>query len=167
MDWYVAQLKPNGLVRARRNLERLGHGVWMPVLETEKRTARGPVKTRVPVFPGYLFVQFDAAVPGWGAINNTFGVARLICAGRETPLALPGGFVQELRKRCDAEDCILPPRELQPGEAVTLISGPFAGLVAQVIDMKPDGRVGLLLEMLGGHVRSTVDLRAVARADLR
>ncbi|MBT8460794.1 MAG: hypothetical protein KJN60_14080 [Boseongicola sp.] len=74
-NWFVAQLKPNGLSMAQRNLERQAFAHFSPQrLETVRRSNGAKTAPR-PLLPGYPFVQFDPKQAGWTAINATRGIA--------------------------------------------------------------------------------------------
>jgi transcriptional antiterminator RfaH len=84
-NWFVAQLKPNGLTLACRNLDRQGFAAFVP---KRVETVAGKSRHR-PLFPGYLFVQFDPARHGRQAVNSTRGITRLLLNDPRAPSPLP------------------------------------------------------------------------------
>lgn len=161
LPWYVAQLKPNGFVKARQNLLRQGFQVFMPMREVTIRHARSECRSLRPMFLGYLFVSFDPNVTQWRCINSTFGVSRLISVRTDLPQAAPVALMREMFARCDEDDTVLPPEHLRQGDAVQILNGPFAGLLAEVDTMTDGDRVALLLEVMGRRTRAEC-----ARTDL-
>ncbi len=171
--WYLAQFKPNCHRIAERNLLRQGFGTFLPLVE-ETRRVRGRFVTRLqPLFSGYLMVSLEKRKGGWGAINSTYGVSRLVTLGPE-PTPVPGELVRALMQRCDSDGKLLAPnvdelddpdtRGLHPGDQVQLIKGPFADFVATVDSLAPDRRVWVLMELMGSQTRvavPTAHLRAV------
>jgi transcriptional antiterminator RfaH len=155
VDWFLAQLKPNSGQIAARNLLRQGFPTFMPMEDVTRRQRGKFIRVPRPLFPGYLFVSFDANASHWRAINSTHGVTRLVSFGRE-PAPVPQEIVSELMRRCDSSGKLLPPKVLQPGDQVRLTSGPFANFVAEVEKIAPDQRVWVLMEMMGGQVRVAV-----------
>ena len=154
--WFLVQVKPNCDAVAERNLDRQGFATFLP-REDVTRELRGRFVTRRrPVFPGYLFVSFDPAQGLWRKINATYGVARLVSFGAE-PAAVPDGLVAELQARCSQAGVLLPPEHLQIGDAVVLTRGPFANFAAEVVDLAPDQRVWVLLDVMGAERRVAVD----------
>jgi len=147
--WYLAQLRPNGLAMALRNLARQGFALFCPMhAATAKR--RGHYRqTWKPLFPGYLFVGFEPASAPWRAINSTYGVSRLVNFGARAPRPVPEGLITGLRMRCDEDGHLLPPETLSPGDSVRILSGPFADFVTTVDHIAPDQRVWVLLDLLG------------------
>ena len=161
LPWYVAQLKPNGFQKARQNLMRQGYACFMPMRETIIRKARSERCCLRPLFPGYLFIGFDPASTQWRAINNTLGVNRLICARADLPQAVPQGMMWEMFNRCREDDVLRPAVDLSVGDAVRVVSGPFAGVLAEVDQVSNQARVALLLDLMGRATRAEF-----ARADL-
>ena len=153
--WFLAQLKPNCATIAEKNLKRQGFQTFLP-LEEETRERNGRFFTALrPVFPGYIFVAFDVAHGLWRTVNSTHGITRLVSFGKE-PAAVPTDLISQLLQRCDAQGKLLPPKLLEPGDHVTLTSGPFAKFAAVVERIEPDRRVWVLMEMMGGQTRVAV-----------
>ncbi|KHQ50178.1 transcription termination/antitermination protein NusG [Mameliella alba] len=150
--WFVAQLKPGGLTRARDNLRRQGFEVFCP-----ERVVRGGPGTRPgrrPLFPGYLFVRFTPSGSGWRAINGTRGVTRLLLSDPRRPVPLPDPLIQGLQERCDATDLLQgPENDLTPGDRVRILSGPFADLVTRIECLSDSERIGVLVEIMGRSAR--------------
>lgn len=154
-SWFLAQLKPNCANIADKNLKRQGFQTFLP-LEEETRQRNGKfVTTNRPMFPGYIFVSFDAAHGLWRTVNSTYGITRLVSFGKQ-PTAVPLDLVSQLMLRCDTKGKLLPPKLLKPGDQVTLTTGPFADFVAEVEKIAPDRRVWVLMEIMGGQTRVAV-----------
>lgn len=98
------------------------------------------------LFPGYLFVRFAVERDRWRSIFGTFGVTRLICAG-DTPLAVPSDVMDEVMS-----GALFTQGALTRGQRVRIVSGPFAGLTASLMQLGSAGRVRVLLSILGGEI---------------
>lgn len=154
-SWFLAQLKPNCAAIADRNLTRQGFQTFLPQEETTlPRNGKFMTALR-PLFPGYIFVAFDAARGMWRTINATYGITRLVSFGQE-PAVVPSDLVTQLRLRCDAQGKLLPPLRLKPGDQVMLTKGPFAHFVAEVETIAADRRVWVLMDIMGGQTRVAV-----------
>lgn len=162
--WYVAQLRPNMLHMALRGLNRQGFDVFLPKLPSNPRRTSGVDLPWVPLFPGYVFVSFDPARPGWRAINSTRGVTRLVGFGTEGPRPVPPGLIKDLQLRCNENGLLTPPEALGPGDRVRLLRGPFADFVATIEAVTPDRRVWFLLDLLGRRTRVGVVPEDLVRA---
>ena len=155
-SWFLAQLKPNSVKIADRNLKRQGFRTFLPMEETTKRSRSKFVTTEQPMFPGYIFVAFDVRKGGWRAINSTNGVTRLVSFGND-PAAVPREIVAQLMMRCDIHGKLLPPDTFSPGEEVVFTQGPFANLVAEIEGAAPERRVWVLMDIMGNQTRVAVE----------
>lgn len=150
-NWFAAQLKPNALRIALRNLDRQGFVTLAPHLIAVRRQAQKVIRRAEPVFPGYVFVRFDPSRPGWQAINGTQGVARLVTGDSRAPRPLPRDFMAAFLARCDADGLFAPAAALEIGDRVEMTDGPFAALVGRIVGMDRDGRMRVMMEILGGE----------------
>lgn len=151
-NWFVAQLKPNGLALAQRNLVRQKFETFVPERMENRRSAM----VRRPLFPGYLFVRFDPTRHGWQAINSTRGVTRLLLNDPRRPAPLPAQFMGGLIARCDDKGLVLPPETFAAGDRIRVIAGPFAELVTTVDSLDKDDRLRVLIDLMGQKVRTSI-----------
>lgn len=154
-SWYLAQLKPNSAKIAERHLKRQGFQTFLPHETTTLRKGGKFVTVERPLFPGYIFVQFDPAQSPWRAINATQGITRLVSFG-STPSPIPNDLMSDLLKRADATGTDDPEVLFEAGQSVTISSGPFSEFVAQIEELAPDRRVWVLLDIMGGATRVAV-----------
>ena len=153
--WYLIQFKPNAHRLAQRNLKRQDFEVFLPMQEITRRKASRFVSELRPLFPGYMFVGVDSRSAPWRTINSTIGVSRLVSFdGTPKPLPLP--LISSLMSRCDASGTLLPPKTLNVGDAVDVLSGPFANFVATVEKVDAQQRIWLLIEFMGQGARINV-----------
>ncbi len=66
-------------------------------------------------------------------------------------------------QRCDSSGKLLPLEIVQPGDQVTLTSGPFANFVGEVEMIAPGRRVWVLMDILGGQTRTAVSADQLRR----
>jgi transcriptional antiterminator RfaH len=159
--WFLAQLKPNGFERAKINLARQDFGSFMPVQEISQRR-RGRLSTAIhPLFPGYLFVQIPPSRRDWRAINNTYGISRLVALQNGHPTEVPSDLMLALRARTDFNGRLQAPDNLVAGKQVRIIDGPFAQHIAEIEAVVPGDRVVLLMQLMGRLVRAKVKPEAL------
>ncbi len=155
LSWFLVHCKPNAAYLARQNLKNQDFGVFLPLQKITKRKAK-QFQTRLhPLFPGYLFVQLDPLAGHWRKINNTRGVARLVQLGAE-PRPVPDTVITALLERCDADHVLQDPGILEVGTEARISEGPLSGFVAKIIEIEPDSRVHLLLDIMGQITHITV-----------
>jgi len=154
-NWFLAQVKPNCSQIARRNLKRQGYQTFLPLEDVTQQRKGRFITTKRPLFPGYIFVAFDAARGLWRTVNATYGITSLVSFG-SAPSPVPHEIVSHLMDRCGVDDTLLPPDLLQPGDSVLLTRGAFANFVAEVEMIDPDSRVWVLMDIMGGQTRVKV-----------
>ena len=155
--WYVAQTHPRKELFAIEHLNRQGYATFFPRFRFNQTRRQRCDTILKPVFPGYVFMAFDASSPGWTAINSTRGVRCLISSGFGRPQPVPATAMDLIRKRCRGEIMLQLLDELQPGDLVQINTGPLANRVARVESFAEGERVALLFEIMGTEQIITVD----------
>ncbi len=148
--WYVAATEPRKEWLAVLNLEQQSFRSLCPRFHKVRRHARRMETVLAPLFPGYVFVSFDVDNDQWSSINGTLGVRRLIRFGPTRPQPMPDAAMIQLLGRCRDGIMIRLIDDIQAGDAVRIISGPFADQLAKVESLDDKGRVRVLLDILGG-----------------
>lgn len=155
--WFAVALLPHADAQAKAHLLRQGFEVFAPTLLRTVRHAR-QFRTKVaPLFPGYLFVNVDIAEARWRSVNGTRGVRSIVSAG-DRPLPVPDSVIAALRP--DETK----PVPLEPGTELEVVSGPFAGLLAQLERLDGGSRVAVLMQLIGGYVSVTLPLETIRAA---
>jgi len=159
--WYVVQTRPRQESRAGAHLGRQGFHVFLPTcLRTVRR--RGQFRTsEEPLFPRYLFTRFSVRLSRWRCINSTLGVAKLITAN-DRPLPVPDEVVDGLISDALAGNATV--ERFAVGDPIRLTRGPFSGLTGQLAQLDTDGRVRVLLSIMGGEVPMIVQVNALEPA---
>ena len=159
--WYLVHCKPNGEQLALRNLENQDFPAFLPLQKLTRRKGTA-FQTRLrPLFPGYMFVAQDPTAGQWRQINNTRGVARLVRLGAEaTPV--PQTIMHQLFARCDATGVFQQSANLVAGDDAKITHGPFTGAIAKIIEIDPNQRVHLLLDLMGQISTLTINAAGVA-----
>jgi transcriptional antiterminator RfaH len=148
--WYAVQTQPHSEGRACSHLERQGFRIFFPRIRKTVRHSRQARVTLAPLFPGYLFLQFDG-MNRWRSVNGTRGVVRILCQGDE-PQPVPSGIVDALRARFDGDGIVNDTPEFKIGQDVRVAEGPFEDLVGTLEQFDGAGRVRVLLNLLGRSV---------------
>lgn len=149
LAWFCVKAKPRQEAVAVRNLRALGPVEL--VFPRVRRTRRGHEKNREvvePLFPGYLFLRYDAAELN-GSVRSTRGVLHLV-AKNGLPVTVDQKVIDELLAL--GPDAILSAldEELQIGAKVRIVRGIFAGSEGEVLRLAtPEKRIAVLLSLLG------------------
>ena len=147
-EWFILQFKPNAHHKAVKNLNRQGFETFLPLHDTTLRKLSRFINTSKPLFPGYMFVKFDQTKSEWYKINNTYGVSRLVTFSSILK-SIPTSFVDSLMKRYDLSGKLLPVKELEKGDKVTILKGPFANFIATVETYEAEQRIWILMDLMG------------------
>jgi transcriptional antiterminator RfaH len=163
--WYLAQLKPNSLAIALRNLERQRVSVFAPMETRTTRRAGRFITREAPVFPGYVFVQIDQDTCTMRSINGTRGISRLVALGPE-PAIVPDAVMATLFRRYAEETSEPPAPRFAPGDSVEIIEGPLSDFSARIDALAPNDRVIVLLDLMGRLSRVTLDAKQVKLSEV-
>ena len=165
--WYVVRVHPGQERVAATHLEQQAYGAFVPTYTPDGKTKTGKGRTRLPLFPGYIFAMFDIAFDRWQPINSTRGVMHLLPLNRETPLPIPTEFVERIMARVEAGD--FEPEELEDilsiytkGQEVQIVGGPLAGFPGTVAKRRGKA-LELLVLIFGRATPATVSVEDVAR----
>lgn len=155
LRWYVVQTIVRNESRADHHLRAQGFETFYPRVHRTVRHARKLRTVLSPAFPGYIFTRFDLARTRWRSVNGTFGVSRLIMAN-DKPAPVPRGLVETLVQYMDERGVAHFERDLVVGQSVRIKDGPLAQAVGKLIRLDANGRVRVLLEIMGGQVETGV-----------
>ncbi len=114
------------------------------------------------VFPGYIMVRMQLTDESWHAVRNTPGVTGFVSSGT-TPVPLEPEEVERIQTQMAQEEP-RPRIDVEVGENVRVISGPFDGFIGTVdeIDVK-QGKLHVLVNMFGRETPVELDFTQVEK----
>jgi transcriptional antiterminator RfaH len=162
-QWYVVNTKAREEPKASFNLKRQGFNAYLPQYKRTRRHARRIDTVLAPLFPKYLFVEFDLDLERWSSINSTAGVKKLIMFG-SLPATLPSELVEEIRTREDVEGVVSLNQylKIKQGDQVTINSGAFSEHSGIFECQDDDKRIIILLKLMGRDVRVRLASSAIS-----
>ena len=155
--WYLVQFKPNSYRLAKRNLQQQGFEIFLPMQQITRRKVCRFVNDQKPLFPGYMFVSVNSELAPWRTINSTIGVSKLVSFTDE-PKPLPLQLVSGLMLRFGESGALLSPKNLNEGDSVQMLTGPFANFIAAVDTIDPEQRIWVLMDFMGQKTRMQVSV---------
>lgn len=164
--WHVVQSEPRREFLAKMNIvDKLKLDVFFPIEEVRRSIGRRSADVVAPMFPGYLFVEFDPAVTQWRKVNELRGVMRLLCEG-DRPIPVPGLEIDRLRDKANADGLIVEPEKAMAGmgEWVRIMQGAFAqfsGPLAEPLYPR-DNNAYVRLHLLGREMVVRVEAEHVS-----
>lgn len=128
MHWFAIQTRPNAETAAESQLRALPIETLLPLAHRSVRHAtRAPRLVLRPLFPGYLFARFCAAV-SLRAVKYSRGVLRVLGGASDRPWPVDDAIVAAIRERLGPEGCVeLVERPFGAGDPVRITAGPLAG----------------------------------------
>jgi transcription elongation factor/antiterminator RfaH len=158
--WYAVHTLPRREFGARAQLEAQSYTIYLPCHLRTVRHARKLKTINAPFFPRYLFVRLDLSRDRWRSINGTFGVAGIIMEG-EQPMPVALGIVEALQAGLDSDSEAARNGDLQTGQQVEVMVGPFASLVGKLESFDGRARVRILLQIMGANTPVSLNRGAV------
>jgi transcriptional antiterminator RfaH len=157
--WYVVRTHSRAETKAQANLLAQGYEGYLPLCRRWVKHARRREVVQRPLFPGYLFVQFDIEHTRWRSIMSTIGVVHLICQG-DLPTRVAEGAVETIKTAEEDGffDFTRAVAQLQPGDKIRVVSGPFASMIGKLQSAGSNDRIRVLLEILGRHAPTELSL---------
>jgi transcriptional antiterminator RfaH len=150
--WWLAHTKPRQEKALARQLAASDLSFYLPCTAHRVR-ARGRVRTsRLPLFPGYLFVRVSEADRGRVFAGNR--VARL------TPVADQDRLwadLRQVRQLLDLGQPVTPEDRLEPGTIVTVRTGPLAGMTGTVLRAASGYKFVVRVDLIQRGVSVVVD----------
>jgi len=150
-NWYALRIKPHKERAVDEQLRSWDILTYLPMVRVKPKNPRAAKQK--PYFPGYLFVRTDLDIVGANTMNWMPGTLGLVSFGG-IPATVPENLIHELQQRLTqieaAGGLIL--ADLEPGDKVRIVEGPFAGYEA-IFDMRVPGkdRVQVLLSFLSQY----------------
>ena len=151
-DWYVLQYKPNSQIISQQNLKRQKFNTFLPLEEVKKYKFGKISKQLKPLFPGYMFVEFNKQDLSWTKINSTIGVSKLLTTNRELN-PVNENLMRELIQRCDNLGKLLPAKNLQKGDSIKVINSPFTKFITTIEQIDSKDRIWILMNIMGRKSR--------------
>ncbi len=163
--WYAVCCKPRQETIAQENLQRQNYRVYLPRLQTRKRRNGKWIEVIEALFPGYLFIWLNPHAQSTAPVRSTRGAIGLLRFGAQ-PARVPEEIIATIRQREDAATGMHQDNRPQfsRGEAIKLVEGSLSGMEGIFSQQDSQGRVIVLLELLGKINRVTVQRDWIAKA---
>ncbi len=165
MEWYLVRTKPGKERWVQDQLIAILPEVFLPLLEARTPRWGKLAWSIVPLFPCYIFAQFDLN-QRYFDVKYMPGVQGIVSAGSD-PLAVPIQVVEEIKQRGVDGVVKIEPREFDNGERVRVVDGPFRGFEA-IFERYLSGaeRVAILLSAVEANgLRVVLSSSAVVKSD--
>ncbi len=164
--WYAVYTRPREENRAESNLRAWGLTTFMPKVKGNRFnpfTTR-PLDTIEPLFPRYLFANFDAATL-LHKVTFTRGVRSVVGFG-SSPTSVNEEVIGQIRSQTDVNGVVVFDNEIKNGDKVTIRVGPFQNLcgTAERYDQDLD-KLLILLSSVSYQGRLLINRSFVRKAE--
>ena len=155
--WTAVMTKPRCEKAFARYCEGFKVASFLPLRRRVERYQRRTVTTWLPMFPGYVFVQYDPARPA--ELVNSHKVLHILDVGPTAEAVLVEELrgLQRMEQLARTEEIEVMP-EIIPGQAVRITGGPMHGVTGIVERRVGSVRVTVNVEILGQSVAIEMDL---------
>lgn len=154
-QWYAVQVKTRWEGSTAALLGGKGYRTFLPTHLVEKLWGQGTSKgTSAPLFPGYVFCQFDASVRL--PILMTPGVIAVVGTGR-VPVPVEDSEIEAIQRVASSGLQAKPWPYLEVGEQVRIQGGPLSGLQGILTSFKGVSRVIVSISLLSRSVAVEID----------
>jgi transcriptional antiterminator RfaH len=149
LAWYVIQTKPKKEEEAKSYLSTKGLEIFNPLIENFVIRNGAVSKEYRPLFPSYIFGQFDLEkdypLVRWGR-----GVKRVLGLGGGYPTPVSEEVIEVIRRRTDTRGIVRKSYHFEANDRVRIKSGPLKDLLGIFERWVSDSdRVRILLNMIG------------------
>ncbi|MFA6338519.1 MAG: transcription termination/antitermination protein NusG [Candidatus Paceibacterota bacterium] len=136
--------------------------VLVPIEKKIKIKGGKRVEEEEKIYPGYILVDMVVTDDSWYVVRNTPRVTGFVGSG-VYPVPLDQKEVDELFKRMSS-DIIKHKIDLQPGDSVIIVDGPFKELEGKVDGVDEErGKVKVLVSMFGRETPVELDFLQVKK----
>jgi transcriptional antiterminator NusG len=167
--WYAVQVASGCEKRVKANLEQRIHTLDVatrilqveipktPIVKIRKDGSR--LHGEEKVFPGYVLIRMVMDDEAWQVVKNTPHVINFVGSeqkrhygrgrGHVQPLPLAYGEVERIFKQAEEQEPVVK-IEMQTGDKIMVLSGPFKDFEGEVIEVSPErSKLKALLSIFG------------------
>jgi transcription antitermination factor NusG len=163
--WHVLWTHSNCEDLVGGQLAAAGFHPFVPRVESWARRNGSRRAVRVPLFPGYVFLNDALDKVRHVEVRKARGVVAVLGEGWERPAVVPDGEIEAIRKLADARVPAFLHPYLKEGRRVRIAAGPLAGVEGVLLRVRPDkGLLVLSVELLQRSVAVEVDCTQVVAA---
>ena len=155
MNWFVIHTKPRQEGMAQTNLRREGIETFLPKLRRRRTIRRVRRWVTGPLFPNYLFAQFEFGTSG-RLVKYANGIINIVSFGGK-PAPVDDAIIRAIQSHCEENVVTIQPPEFRAGDTVEIQEGPLRGLKGIFErELSDSERVVILLQSIAAAARVEV-----------
>ncbi len=181
--WYAVQVASGCEKRVKTNLEQRIHTLDVadrilqvqipqtPTVKIKKDGSRQQVKEKV--FPGYILIEMMLDDEAWQVVKSTPHIINFVGAeqkrrygrgrGHVKPLPLSNAEVERIFKQAEEEEVVVK-IDLQVGDQILVLSGPFKDFEGEVVEVFPErNKLKALLSIFGRDTPVELEINQIEK----
>ena len=181
--WYAVQVASGCEKRVKTNLEQRIHTLNVadrilqvqipqtPTVKIKKDGSRQQVKEKV--FPGYILIEMMLDDEAWQVVKSTPHIINFVGAeqkrrygrgrGHVKPLPLSNAEVERIFKQAEEEEVVVK-IDLQVGDQILVLSGPFKDFEGEVVEVFPErNKLKALLSIFGRDTPVELEINQIEK----
>jgi transcription antitermination factor NusG len=152
--WYALYVRSRHEKIVHAQLQAKQHQVFLPLYRNRRRQAERWRVSSLPLFPGYVFCQFDLSLRS--SVMSTSGVIDVVRVGTE-PAQIDQCEIEAIQLVVDSPLAAEPYGDLVKGDRVTMTEGPLKGLSGTLKEVRSSLRLVVSVELLCRSVLVEID----------
>jgi len=164
--WYVLHTKSKFENVVYQGLTKKKKEVFLPTIRKRSRRQDRRLYLQQPLFPGYLFVKISVSPAERLDVLKTAGVVNLI-GNRDMPIPVKAEIIESLKIIVLANEQVETVNCLSEGDAVRVVSGPFAGVLGIFVKYQSAERVVVNIDAMGRAASINVSAEDVEPLSLK
>lgn len=147
-NWYVWYTKPRAEKKVRDRLLTKGIEVLLPLRKELRQWSDRKKWVESPLFNGYIFTYLSQRE--WDGVSFTEGMLTYVrCEGK--PAVIRQNQIEQIKRLAGLADGyeLVEDIDIQPGEIVEVVAGPFTGMQGEMISFKGNHKLAVRFEQLG------------------
>jgi transcription antitermination factor NusG len=162
LNWFAIQCRALYESRVSDRLRDLSITEFWPNYPVKSRWSDRNVVLARPLFPCYVFGQFDL-ISDWAAIMRLPGVVRILGTYIE-PQSISDSEILNVRRLMASPELLLPCPFLTAGDLVRIEKGPWTGVEGIAIRTKQGGvRVVVSVKAIGASCSVEIDSSSITK----
>jgi transcription antitermination factor NusG len=160
LPWFALQVRHKHEQQVAMVLRYKGYAGFLPTYQSRRYWSDRIANVEMPLFPGYVFCQFDPAdrrIP----IVTTPGVVRIV-GGPAGPIPVDTRELNAVRLVIASGIAAEPWPWLETGQRVRVLHGALAGLDGIFLEVKNRGRLVISVSLLQRSIQLEIDSALVA-----
>jgi transcription antitermination factor NusG len=152
--WFALRVWSHHEKTVAAQLEAKEFKVFLPLYSSKRKWADRWKTLHLPLFPGYVFCQFDAARRT--RVLATSGLIEVVRFGSELA-PIKTSEIEAIQTIVDSQVTVTPYPRMAAGQRVTISGGPLNGLEGTLMEVRKGLRLVVSVEMLQRSVLVEID----------